>query len=90
MTQPSSHSAFRIALRTFGPFETAVRREWDAFCRESGCLLELEAVSLDHHPLYEELFQREGLKRGAWDVAFINTDWLAEAHETGALADLAP
>jgi multiple sugar transport system substrate-binding protein len=81
---------FRIAIRAFGPFETAIRREWASFQKESGCKLELEPVSLDHHPLYQALFEKGGLKSGDWDIAFINTDWLAEAHQSGALVDLAP
>lgn len=81
---------FRIAIRTFGPFETAIRREWASFQQAAGCNLELEAVSLDHHPLYVELFEQDGLGQGRWDVAFINTDWVAEAEEKRALGDLAP
>lgn len=83
-------SQFRVALRTFGPFEAAVRQEWDSFQKESGCELQLELVAQDHHALYQELFEKRGLQRGDWDVAFINTDWLAEAHRTQALRDLAP
>ncbi len=80
----------RIAIREFEPFSQAIGREWESFQRESGCKLQLEAVSMDHHPLYETLFEKEGLKSGDWDVAFINTDWLAEAHQSDALLDLAP
>ena len=83
-------SSFRIAVRTFGPFETALRREWQQFQRSSGCRLELDLVSLDHHPLYETLFEHDGLRSGQYDVALINTDWLAEAHQRAALADLTP
>ena len=60
---------FRIAFRTFGPFETAIRREWATFQDDAGCPLALEAVSLDHHELYEALFAAGGLKGGDWDVA---------------------
>jgi len=52
--------------------------------------LTLDAEALDLNPLYESLFIRGGLKDGTWDVAFIVTDWLAEAVEQGALLDLAP
>jgi multiple sugar transport system substrate-binding protein len=79
---------FRIAFRTFGPFEKAIRREWESFRERFSCGLELDAVAMDHHPLYEELFAREGLKRGDWDVALVNTDWIAEAHQSGSLVDL--
>ena len=91
MEKPRDRSeTFRIAVREFGPFETSIRREWDSFQKESGCNLELETVSLDHQPLYAALFEKNGLKGGEWDVAFINTDWLAEAHQSAALVDLAP
>ncbi len=91
MPSPADRSTtFRVAIRTFGPFEKAIAREWATFCGQSGCGLELEAVSLDHHPLYEELFERGGLARGDWDVAFVNTDWIAEAHERRTLLDLSP
>jgi multiple sugar transport system substrate-binding protein len=79
---------FRIAMRAFGPFEKAVRREWASFREKFSCGLELEAVAMDHHPLYEELFARQGLHRGDWDVALVNTDWIAEARQSGALVDL--
>ena len=81
---------FRVALRSFGPFETAIAREWASFQEQSGCRLRLGVTSLDHHPLYEALFASGGLRRGDFDVAFINTDWVAEAQQTGALLDLAP
>jgi len=91
MRQATDRSGtFRVALRTFGPFETAIQREWASFQRETGCKLRLEVTSLDHHPLYEALFAQGGLRQGDWDVAFINTDWVAEAHQSGALVDLAP
>jgi multiple sugar transport system substrate-binding protein len=48
----------------------------------------LEAVPFDLHPLYDSLFVKRGLANGDWDVAFLNTDWLAEAGESGALLDL--
>jgi multiple sugar transport system substrate-binding protein len=52
--------------------------------------LQLELVSLDLNPLYATLFTDGGLRNGSWDIAFINTDWIAEAVEHQALADLAP
>jgi len=83
-------SAFRIAVRKFGPFESAIRRQWESFQRAGETDLALETEALDLHSLYETLFTREGLRRGEWDVAFLNTDWIAAAREQGALADLAP
>ena len=38
----------------------------------------------------EQLFANGGLKNGSWDVAFISTDWLAQAHQADALVDLTP
>lgn len=81
---------FRIAIRKFGPFESAIRKQYASFCASTGCQLPLEAVPLDLNPLYDTLFTQDGLKNGTWDVAFIVTDWLAEAVDRGALLNLAP
>lgn len=89
MTEARS-SVFRIAVRKFSPFETAIGKQWDAFCAATGCRLRLEAVPLDLHPLHETLLEKGGLKDGTWDAAFVVTDWLSEAHAAGALRDLAP
>jgi multiple sugar transport system substrate-binding protein len=82
--------AFRVAIRRFEPFERAIQRQWAAFQAETGCPLTLEYESLDLHPLVDTLFTRDGLKRGEWDIAFVVTDWLADAVAQGALLDLAP
>lgn len=81
---------FRVAVRKFEPFESALAKQWDRFEQLYGTGLKLEAVALDVHPLYESLFVQQGLLRGDWDVAMISTDWLAEAADTGWLLDLAP
>jgi multiple sugar transport system substrate-binding protein len=81
---------FRIAVRQFGPFESAMAKLWAGFCQETGCQLAVEMVPMDLHELHASLLTDKGLQYGAWDVTHINTDWLAEAHATGALADLAP
>ncbi len=86
----SARSTFRVAIRRFGPFEAAILKQWERFKKESGTQLALESVALDLHPLQESLFAHGGLAGGEWDVAFINTDWVAEAHQTGAVLDLAP
>jgi multiple sugar transport system substrate-binding protein len=78
---------FRIAVRRFDAFETAIRKQWEAF-GERG--LELEVVPLDLYPLHEALFESRGAARGEWDVAFLNTDWIAEAAETDSFLDLSP
>lgn len=81
---------FRIAIRKFGPFASAIRKQWNAFAAADGCPLELDAPELDLHPLYDSLFDQDGLRNGDWDVAFLNTDWVAVSHERGAVVDLAP
>lgn len=82
---------FRIAVRKFGPFETAIEKIWTSFCEETGCDLELEAVAMDLHPLYEATLGTEnGLIKGDWDVTHINTDWITEANEKNALENLDP
>jgi multiple sugar transport system substrate-binding protein len=79
---------FRIAVRKFGPFESAIVKQWQAFERAAQTGLELDAVAMDLHPLLESTFENGGLQRGDWDVAFINTDWVAAALEQAALLDL--
>jgi multiple sugar transport system substrate-binding protein len=80
-------SAFRIAVRAFPPFESAIRKQWESFESEAHTGLSLEALPLDLHPLHASLF---GPSAEPWDAAFIVTDWIAEAAESGALIDLAP
>ena len=83
-------SSLRIAVRKFGPFETAIAKIWQQFQATSGDSSRLEAEALDLHPLHAALLEQQGLKDGTWDVAFMVTDWLAEAVEQGAVLDLAP
>ncbi len=85
-----SGQALRIAVRRFGPFESAIRKEWQSFSRDHRTDLEMEAVALDLPDLHRTLFAEQGLLRGTWDVAFLPTDWVAEAHEAAAVIDLAP
>ena len=81
---------FRVAIRKFDPFESAIDKAWEAFTQQESLNLELVTESLDLPPLEEALFEKGGLKNGDWDVAFLSTDWLAMAHEQNALLDLAP
>jgi multiple sugar transport system substrate-binding protein len=80
-------SAFRVAVRAFPPFESAIRKQWDLFesCARTG--LKLEAVPLDLHPLHAALF---GPSAEKWDIAFVVTDWIAEAAASSALLNLVP
>lgn len=84
------HALFRIAVRKFEPFESALAKQWEAFERSHRTGLTLDPVALDLHALRESLFVDQGLQHGAWDAAMISTDWLAEADETEALLNLAP
>lgn len=79
---------FRVAIRKFDPFESAIRKEWESFEAIMRTGLTLQAEAFDLHPLRETLFEREGLLRGDWDIAFINTDWVASIHESRAVVDL--
>ena len=73
---------FRIAVRKFDPFETFIQKVWQSFCIDSGCKLELEAIPMDLHPLYEStLGEQNGLQNGDWDVGLISTDWISEAQK---------
>ncbi len=80
----------RIAIRAFPSFERSIQRQFDHFKAANSFDLDLELVSLDLNPLTKTLFDDGGLTDGTWDIAFIVTDWLADAVETGALLDLAP
>ncbi|HJY05168.1 MAG TPA: extracellular solute-binding protein, partial [Bryobacteraceae bacterium] len=82
--------SFRIAVRKFDPFESAVRKQWTAFEANARTGLVLDAQAFDLHPLVETLFTADGLRRGDWDVAFLNTDWIVSADASGAVLDLAP
>jgi multiple sugar transport system substrate-binding protein len=81
---------FRIAVRKFEPFEISLARQWEHFEQLHHTSLTLEAVALDLHPLHASLFLHHGLQLGDWDAAMISTDWLTEAAESEALADLKP
>jgi multiple sugar transport system substrate-binding protein len=80
----------RVALRKFAPFERAIERQFESFQQATGSELTLEAVALELNPLRETLFADGGLRDGTWDVAFVNTDWIAECVETQSVVDLRP
>ena len=83
-------ATIRIAVRRFDPFERAIARQFADFQRNSGTDAQLEVEALDLNPLHEELFERGGLTDGTFDLAFISTDWLAQAHAGGLVRDLQP
>jgi multiple sugar transport system substrate-binding protein len=87
---PDRTNTFRIAIRRFPPFADAIARQWAAFEAEHQTGLSLDAESLDLNPLVDRLFKQGGLKKGDWDIAFVVTDWMADAVADGALRDLSP
>jgi multiple sugar transport system substrate-binding protein len=85
MTRP-----IRIAVRKFSPFENAISKQFADFAREAKVDARLEVVALELNPLHEALFEHGGLKNGSFDLAFLSTDWIAEAQSGGHLQDLKP
>ncbi|WP_431291600.1 hypothetical protein [Pedobacter sp. P26] len=71
---------FRIAVRKFEPFETAMQKFWDQYCTISGCTLKLELVVMDLHELYDSTITQKGLAKGDFDIAHISTDWVLEGY----------
>ena len=84
------NTTFRVAIRKFDPFESAIKKQWASFQATKGVTLALETEALDLHPLNESYFEKEDLKQGNWDVGFLSSDWFALAHEAGAALDIAP
>ena len=84
MTRP----VLRVAVRRFGPFESAIRKQFEAFRDETGVDADIEPVAMDLEDLSNTMFEAGGLKDGSWDIGFVVTDWLPMAVEDGHLADL--
>lgn len=82
------NNTLKIAVRTFEPFESALQKIWRAYCEQTGCTLDLEAVPMDLEKLHSEILGTDGLKKGNWDIAHLNTDWVAEAYASGSVFDL--
>ncbi|WP_075590231.1 ABC transporter substrate-binding protein [Labilibacter marinus] len=78
----------RIAVRKYDPFERAIDAMWKEFCEINNCHVELEAVPMDLHPLYDATIKNDGLKNGDWDIALMNTDWITEAKSSNIIIDL--
>ena len=81
---------FRVAVRKFRPFESAIVKQWQSFTAARGGAPEIEAVALDLNPLHEALFDHGEAASGTWDVAFVPTDWIAAAQAGGLVSDLRP
>lgn len=92
MNKPDAdrQKTFRIAVRKFDPFESAIPRQWRIFDLAARTGLQLELAVLDLESLHHQLFTESGLATGSYDLAMISTDWLAEANASGGLMDLAP
>src|SRR5439155_16392966 len=85
-----SKDTIRIAVRKFGPFEDAIRRQFDDFARRENVDAAMTFDALELNDLHVNLFERGGLRDGTYDIAFIVTDWLAAAVDDGLLANLSP
>ena len=73
---------FTVLARRFEPFEQAVRVFWDQLRQRRGLELELEVIALDLPELHAAILTKD------FDVAHVNTDWLAECWARGYLEDL--
>jgi len=85
-----STEKIRIAVRKFGPFESALQKLWDGYCALTGCPLQAEMIPMDLDDLHKAIIEDGGLKKGDWDIAHVVTDWLLEAWTDGALENLQP
>ena len=83
-----THATLRVAVRRFGPFESAIRKQFDDFCAATGEDVSIEPVAMDLDDLSRAMFADGGLKSGDWDIGFVVTDWLPMAIGDGHLADL--
>lgn len=80
----------RIAVRKFDPFENALRRQFADFARTTAEAVSLEIEPLELNDLHARLFSQGGLGDGSIDLAFLSTDWLAEAQSGGLIENLRP
>ncbi|MES1973982.1 MAG: extracellular solute-binding protein [Pseudomonadota bacterium] len=80
----------RVAVRRFDPFARAIAAQFADFVQSTGTAAMLDAVEMDLNPLHRTLIEERGLAAGDWDIAFLNTDWLAEAVQADLLEDLTP
>ena len=83
-------TTLRVAVRRFGPFESGIVAQFADYCRASGTDAAIEITPFDLNELHAALFQRRELLTGTWDIAFLSTDWIAEAQASGLIEDLLP
>ena len=81
---------FLIEVRKFAPFESALKKLWNAFVEEYKIDVAVEMVAFELHDLYYQTITQNGLKDGYWDIAHLNTDWILDAVNKHAVADLNP
>jgi len=80
----------RIAVRKLDAFEKTLEKQSAEFRRLEKNELNLEIIPYNIPDLHSALFDKEGLKRGDIDIAFIVTDWIAEAVAGQHLVNLQP
>jgi multiple sugar transport system substrate-binding protein len=80
----------RIAVRKFAAFEAGIAAQWQHFEQMHATGYSLDVQVFELRDLYATLFDEGGLRNGKWDLAFMNTDWIALALHQDAVADLAP
>jgi len=80
----------RIAVRAFGPFEQSIQEQFSHFIQAEKLDATLTLEIMELPALETALFDQQGLRNGRFDLAFLNTDWLANAVHGNALHDLAP
>ncbi len=86
----SDPNRLRIAVRKLDAFERALKKQSVEFCRLEKNAPNLEIIPLNIPDLHTALFEKEGLKRGEFDIAFIVSDWIAEAVAGQHVVDLQP
>ncbi len=86
----SDPNRLRIAVRKLDAFERALKNQSVEFCRLEKNAPNLEIIPLNIPDLHTALFEKEGLKRGEFDIAFIVSDWIAEAVAGQHVVDLQP
>lgn len=74
----------RILVRKFEPFENITRDLWEQYKELTGTGLELDMVALPLPELHAAILS------GDFDVAHVNTDWLAECWEKRCLENITP
>ncbi len=86
----SDRNRLRIAVRKLDAFERALDKQSAEFRRLEKNDLNLEIIPYNIWDLHSALFDKEGLKRGEFDIAFIVSDWIAEAVAGQHVVDLQP